>query len=1324
LDIINLKKTTLLLLVLIKLQVCFGKIDLNFSHKRGYHSTPFNLIIEADDPNAVIRYTTNNAKPSANYGNIYNGPIYINSSTAIRVFAYSSNDVSNTRTHSYIFLNEVINDNSMYTYITQDSYYAPRMETSFKALPVISLVSNFVNGTNHVDTEAETSVEMFFPDASRGGFMVHSGIQTWGGSATNPKKHYRLEFKEIYGASKLDYKVFKTDNYDNTTYKIPPAEKFNKLLLRSGSQDGLNAEYGSEKLAQYVRNRYFMDTQIEMGYPAPHGRFVHVFVNLDYVGQYHLMERPDEDFFESYYGGVETDYEVYKSNRYWDDLNLELWHDLENRINLSSASAIENTSRYIDLDQTAFYLNIMSYASGFDWSKGHNCLGGTNITPGNGGYKFIVWDMDFNFGNGGKWNPNGTNLNYFNSPLTEDGPVPDNLVGNIEFKYKMADNVECTCYNNGLFTPNSVEDLYMHRINQVTTSLIAESARWGDYNFTFANGAVQDGSWDVNGEFTAELNRIRNSWIPNRTNYMLDYYEDNGLKSDLEGVVFNTYGGKVAQNFTLTLTNSNSNSNIYYTLDGSDPRAFGGNISNSAILYTGSINLPVGPVTVKARVRDNNHSNNSIKKWSGMCPRKFYVDQNYEDLVINEIHYNPKDSIFYNPSISSMDTVSGKNFEFVELKNTGSDLIYLQDVHFAKGIAVTFEAPLVILPDSFIVIAEDAYWFQKKYGFQPNAIYTGKLENSGESLLLQAPCESFIDSVRYDDILPWDTIPDNGVFSLALINDLADNSAASNWSKQSVAATPLSRNLFCLPITVNKNIIDLSCYSSNDGIIANEINGGTPPYSYSWNNGATSKDLSGLPAGNYSLTITDYYGCTQNEDFTVSQPPQLASNISFTNETYFQANDGTATLTASGGVPSYTYLWSDGSTTNSIANLAPGSYTVKVTDSKGCTLDDTVNILAIDCSQFDFNVSTTDETYYNTNDGSATAFVINGTAPYTYQWSNGMSNSNINNLAPGNYSVDVADAVSCTLSKQFTINAIDCSSFSTSISSTDESAFQSGDGEATVTPSGGLTPYTYNWSNGKTTQSINNLSAGSYTVEVTDDNGCPALNEVTILPYNCPNFNVQVNITDETCFGKANGMLMITSIQNVVTPYSILWSNGITGSVSNNLTAGDHTLQITDAKNCAFSTTYTVQTQSNMQTSYSVTDESSTNANDGTISLNVTDGITPYSYSWSNGAATQNATNLAAGTYTVTVTDANNCTISINNIIVETEPSNCPVSLMENNFPSISSKQIKVEDFIQTNALIGTGIIVSYKAGTYIELMNSFEVKTGAEFEAIIEDCN
>ncbi len=1247
----NLKNSLLLVFICVSFSL-HATIDLDFSQKRGYYNKAFQLVIETDNPNATIRYTTNQTKPSRTNGKVYNGSININNTTLLRVFAYTNTDESNIRTHSYIFLNDVINDGNMYTYITLSSIYGPQMVASLKALPVISLVSNNINETNHIDTEIETSVEMFFPDKSREGFMIHSGIQTWGGSPTNPKKNYRLEFKSIYGDSKLEYDLFKPDNYDDTDYAVPPVNEFDKLLLRSGSQDGLNAEHGNENVAQYVRNRFLFDLQMEMGYPAPHGRFVHLYVNGDYIGQYHILERPDAHFFADYYGGDDTDYEVYKSGEIWDGpytYNNSLWKDLPNRINLSSQSNINNTNRYLDLDQTAAYLMLMSYASGFDWFEAHNCLGGGNITPGKGGYKFLLWDVDFAIGNGGQWDPNfAGSLSYFAAPVNQDGPVPDNLVDDIEFTYMMADHMECTCYNNGILTPTMVVGAYMHRINQVKTSLIAESARWGDNDFSYVNNNrsnhVKKDEWDVNDEFTAELNAMRNTYLPNRTASMINYWKDNGVTSDLKAVEFNQYGGLTNQGFQLVLTNNNANSTIYYTLDGSDPRTVGGGILNSAIQYDEAITLPNGPVTVKARVRDNFHSNSNIKKWSAMCPRKFYVNQNYADLVINEIHYNPKDSIFWNPALGRQDSISGRNFEFIELKNTGNSTINLTDVSFAKGVTVKFGKNMSVAKDDFFIIAEDSLMFKEKYGFYPDATYVGKLSNSGENLWLVDPLNNIIDSLKYDDFAPWDTEPDLGLHSLALRDVHLDNANAGSWAAQIVYVTPNEENIFCTTINNNPFLANVSCNGSDDGFISLSVSGGKSPYTYNWNTGQTSSIISNLEAGDYIVTITDARQCIKFDTINITQPSALQVNTSKNDQSYYQTNNGSAGVVVSGGTPTYRYNWSNGASTPNINNLSPSNYTITVTDGNSCSTTKSININPVNCSSLALNVNKTNESYYQTNDGTATAHVSGGNTPYTYSWSNGATSSSINNLSPGTYTIDITDNIGCPSSGTINIEAINCDNIGFEVFSTDETYLQANDGTAGANISNAITPISYSWSNEAITSSIANLAPGIYTLNFVDAVGCKGVGTVSIQAINCNNFSATATSTNETAF-QANDGTATAIPSNGTTPYSYNWNNGGNTATIINLPDGTFTVDVTDKVGCTASASTSVLAVdcSSLNLSTQKTDETLHQANDGTADVTANGGTMPYTYSWSNGATSASVNNLTPGDYTVTVKDALGC---------------------------------------------------------------------------------
>jgi len=924
---------------------CKANLELSFNYERGYYDTPFQLIIACNDPGATIKYTTNLSKPGINSGNIYSAPITINKTTILKVVAYNSNETTDLESHSYLFLDEIINDANLYTYITQNPVYATQLEDAFKALPIISLSSTNIANSSAIETEVETAVEMFFPDKSRKGFVENSGIQTWGASPTNPKKNFRLEFKAAYGSKKLNYNIFKADNYDNTTYKIQPADKFDVLLLRAASQDGLNGEFGNENLAQYVRNRVMFDVQMEMGYAVPHGRFVHVFVNGKYNGQYHLTERPDPEFFESYYGGDASEYEVYKSGEYWngeDSIKTTIGY----YANFGTTTSIANTNKYLDLNSTADYLLLMSYTGGFDWSDINNCLSGGSIAPGQMSYKFLLWDVDYSFGNGGNFHPqNGGDLNYFNAPLLEDGPVPDNLLKQLEFKYILADRMECACYNDGILSPEVLDAMYMHRVNQVQTSLIAESARWGDLGFSYVGGNnllhIPKAKWDVNDEFMTELERVRNEYIPYRTQNLVQHYVAKGLTSDLLAVEFNQYGGLAQTGFTLKLTNNNAASDIYYTIDGSDPRDVKGKISSTAILYAGPITLPDGATTIKARIRDTNHTNTNIRKWSAMCPRTFYVNQNYTDLVINEIHYNPNDSIY--TQTTPIDTVSGNNFEFIELKNTGNQTIHLKDVDFAKGIGYSFE-DINIPAGGFVVLAEDGDRFIEKYGFEADGIFEGKLENSGEKIWLSDPVGNIIDSIRYNDSLPWDTIPDLGQYSLGLINSFADNYDALNWKKQVVNFTPGAENEFCTPLINNPAVANNSCVGSDDAFISTSISGGSLPYTYQWNTGESTNSINNLSSGIYTLQVNDAIGCALYQSFNIIEGPSFQIDVVTNNASANQSNDGSATVLANGGNSPYAYIWSNGGSSATINNVMAGIYQLSITDATGCKLTTSVEI--------------------------------------------------------------------------------------------------------------------------------------------------------------------------------------------------------------------------------------------------------------------------------------------------------------------------------------------------------------------------------------------
>jgi hypothetical protein len=290
-------------------------------------------------------------------------------------------------------------------------------------------------------------------------------------------------------------------------------------------------------------------------------------------------------------------------------------------------------------------------------------------------------------------------------------------------------------------------------------------------------------------------------------------------------------------------------------------------------------------------------------------------------------------------------------------------------------------------------------------------------------------------------------------------------------------------------ITVNTSPVNVSCFGGNNGISGVTASGGTAPYFYNWSNGANTANITGLSAGNYMVTVTDFNGCSSTANTVITQPALLASAItSSTNVSCFGGNNGTSGITASGGTAPYSYNWSNGANTSSVNGLIAGAYFVTITDNLGCTSTASITItqptLLTSSISSSINVSC-----YGGNNGSASVVANGGTAPYSYNWSNGANTAIVNGLSAGNYFATVTDNSGCTSTASLIITQ---PTFLTSsiLSSINVSCYGGNNGTANVAGNGGTAPYSYNWSNGANTAIVNGLSAGNYFVTVTDNLGC------------------------------------------------------------------------------------------------------------------------------------------------------------------------------------------------------------------------------------------
>lgn len=203
--------------------------------------------------------------------------------------------------------------------------------------------------------------------------------------------------------------------------------------------------------------------------------------------------------------------------------------------------------------------------------------------------------------------------------------------------------------------------------------------------------------------------------------------------------------------------------------------------------------------------------------------------------------------------------------------------------------------------------------------------------------------------------------------------------------------------------------------------------------------------------------------------------------------------------------------------------------------------------------------------------------------------------------------------------------------------------------------------------------------------------------------------------------GETDGFLQIANIQNGTAPYDILWSTGITGNIINNLDSGTYQLNITDNVGCSFNESYTIESATSLSYNTIITNASSNSAGNGSIDLSINGGTSTYSYFWSTAATTEDVNGLTLGSYWVSIIDANDCQLLVDNIEIE---SDCIVSIIHLNHPVLVTDVYQVGSYIQSNAMIYVNEQVDFKAGDYIELTNDFEVTQGAGFEATIDGCD
>lgn len=431
--------------------------------------------------------------------------------------------------------------------------------------------------------------------------------------------------------------------------------------------------------------------------------------------------------------------------------------------------------------------------------------------------------------------------------------------------------------------------------------------------------------------------------------------------------------------------------------------------------------------------------------------------------------------------------------------------------------------------------------------------------------------------------------PSGGNFSVAT-GLSAGNYTATVTDANGCTATSTVTIITAPGGTVSVNANPILCNGDSATLNAT-MSGGTAPFIYSWTSGQTTSSVN-LPAGNYTVTVTDANGCTSSQSVILTQPPAITSSVSVTN-TLCGNNTGSATVTASGGTGNLTYFWvPSGGTSSTATGLGAGNYTCIITDANGCTEIVTANIQNANGPNPTI-VSQTNVLCNGASTGSVSVSVSGGTAPYTYSWSNGSSASSATGLSAGIYTVTVTDASGCFNTQ--TVAITQPPAITGTITTTQASCGQN-DGSASINPSGGTSPYTYLWNTFSSSQTITGVGAGNYSVIVTDANGCSKTFTATVTNPNGPTAIAGIAATiiagNSTQLGASGGMIYSW------TPSAGLSCTNCSNPVATPLQTTEYCVWVTDVNGCSDSACVLITVEPPCENNYYLPNAFSPN-NDG-----------------------------------------------------------------------------------------------------------------------------
>ncbi len=725
---------------------------------------------------------------------------------------WSGDSVSLPVTRTYIFIEQVKNqkhpggnwptynvngqilDFEMDADVVNNPLYSGEMDEALLELPSVSVVTDlgslfdpdsglYVNASGHgPEWERFCSVELINPNGSPG-FSVNAGLRIRGGWSRHddyPKHAFRLFFRAEYGDAKLEFPLFGDEG----------VSQFDKIDLRC-EQNYSWANYDREHNT-LVREVFSRDTQRDMGQPYTRSRYYHLYLNGMYWGIFQTQERSEARFAADYFGDSSTDYDVVKVNTEdysyrieATDGTLENWQKIYNLCTAGFANnasyfglmgkdawgnSVKNSEVLVDVDNLIDYMLTIFYTGNFDAptssfggnSGPNNFYAIDNRSDKSKGYVFFNHDAEHALmidpvGPGIGLYEDRVNLSMYVSGFSVFHPqwLHYKLTANAEYKMHFADRVMMHMTENGVLTPGKCLERFNKRVAEIETAIIAESARWGD-----ARTSVP---YTKNNTWIPEIEAVQYEFFPYRTDIVLNQLEDAGLFPSLKPPTVSHAGSAITDRHfyfgssaVISIRNPNTGGQVYFTLDDSDPRLIGGEISAKAIAVDGEFSMVLNaPCVLNARAYKDG-------KWSPMRQIKFFSTNNdLSGLMVTELHYHPQDVI------KGTDTVSGQYYEFIEFKNTGETTIDLSGLVLDSAVYYEFPDGYLLTPGRFVVIATKPGYFYDKYGKVATGNCKNYFDNAGEYVLLHDKQGNKVLDFLYDDALPFPVEADGQGYTLS-----------------------------------------------------------------------------------------------------------------------------------------------------------------------------------------------------------------------------------------------------------------------------------------------------------------------------------------------------------------------------------------------------------------------------------------------------------------------------------------------------------------------------------------------------------------------------